>query len=223
MFIARAMRAKDWLDVLTARVAIVVYTFSFAGCAGGMAAGPKADSGSGTAFDGGCAPIPDGSVLYASPAAGMVSGDELSAVLCPGWGSAVIKGSGSGSTPFVFTLGSVDFQFDSPSGATNGILSVSAGLSAAASGDFSSPAGQECGAVGFTYYLPAPPSVDCGGGAPPSCPLGCTSACSHFGCTPCAPKMPSVSYAAQGSSDCTGNTQTPVGSWHLTLTSVTMR
>jgi hypothetical protein len=152
----------------------------------------------------------------------MVSGDELSAVLCPGWGSAVIKGSGSGSTPFVFTLGSVDFQFDSPSGATNGILSVSAGLSAAASGDFSSPAGQECGAVGFTYYLPAPPSVDCGGGAPPSCPLGCTSACSHFGCTPCAPKMPSVSYAAQGSSDCTGNTQTPVGSWHLTLTSVTM-
>jgi hypothetical protein len=25
MFIARAMRAKDWLDVLTARVAIVVF------------------------------------------------------------------------------------------------------------------------------------------------------------------------------------------------------
>jgi hypothetical protein len=34
--------------------------------------------------------------------------------------------------------------------------------------------------------------------------------------------MQSVSYGAQGQSDCSGNVQLPVGSWHLTLTALQM-
>ena len=93
-------------------------------------------------------------------------------------------------------------------------------LDAGVVGDYLSPSAQSCGFAVFSFYLPPATAVDCDAGTSSGCPLGCTAACSHFSCTPCQPKLRLVSYGAQGSSDCAGNAQVPVGSWHLSLNSV---
>jgi hypothetical protein len=160
-----------------------------------------------------------------------MTGSNLSAVLCPGGASARVESAGAryDTAPFFFslsyTVGTTSvvepFAFQSPTGASHGELDIFVGLAAAAPGDYTSPAGQDCGSGAFTYYLPVPPSVSCDGGAPPNCPPGCGTICSGFGCAPCTPQAPSVSYTANGTMDCLGNSKSALGSWHLSLTSVT--
>lgn len=183
--------------------------------------------------DGGSPPISSAALFPASPATGTVSGTDLQAALCSGGVAAVVQSTSKTSytTPFLFQLNSTGpigeagaaagFDFQSPRGATYGMLSVAVGLVSASPGEYSSPASQECGSASFIYYLLPSTTVDCSGGTTSGCPPGCRSVCSHFGCTPCAPKMQSVSYGAQGPSDCAGDIQGPVGSWHLSLTSLT--
>jgi hypothetical protein len=168
---------------------------------------------------------------YDSPAAGSVMGSGLSATLCPGGASVRLESTAAGTQPYLFALDYTiqvgneapvtDFLFQTPSNASNGELDVVLGISAAAPGEYTSPAGQQCGSMAFTYYLPVPPGIDCDAGAPPNCPAGCGTVCSGFGCEPCSPQPPAVSYTAQGSADCLGDTTIPIGSWDLVLTSVT--
>jgi len=124
---------------------------------------------------------------------------------------------------------SADFYFQSPAGANNGELIAMLGLPSAGTGAYSSPGGQECGSISFTYYLPVPSWVNCDAGAPApgsGCPAGCGQICDNFiggGCSPCAPQPPAVTFTAQGSSDClgaAGTAQTSVGSWQVSLSSV---
>jgi hypothetical protein len=79
--------------------------------------------------------------------------------------------------------------------------------------------------MAFSYYLPSPAGLDCEAGAPPDCPPGCSTVCDNVspggGCEPCTPAAPGVGYSAVGTGDCIGDTSTALGSWTLTLTSVT--
>jgi hypothetical protein len=76
--------------------------------------------------------------------------------------------------------------------------------------------------MSFGYYLPVPPGVICDSGTGFSCPPGCSAIGSKAGgFPPCTPQAPEVGYEAEGSSDCMGTSQTAVGSWQLSLTSVT--
>jgi hypothetical protein len=191
--------------------------------------GGSADGGAGDA--GACPAIPSSDLPSPSvPVSGTVSGPDLSGVLCPGGAFARILPAGASydTEPFIFeldyTVGSTTqaqpFLFSSPSGATDGEIDVLLGLPSAGPGEYDSPSGGQCGSLAFTYYLPVPPTVDCDGGQPPACPPGCGTVCSGFGCNPCTPQAPAVSYLAQGATDCIGDTQAAIGSWHLSLTSV---
>jgi hypothetical protein len=206
------------------------------GSSSGATDGGGASSGVGpsaidASFDG-CAAIPSSDLpASSSPAEGTVVGAGLSGLLCPGGASARIESAGarSDTEPYIFYLdytvglGSAvtDFQFQTPAAASHGELGVLLGIPSAAPGEYDSPSGAQCGTMAFTYYLPVPPSVDCEAGTPPSCSPGCGAVCSGQGCSPCTPTAPSVGYTAKGSGDCIGSTLTPVGSWHLSLTSVT--
>jgi len=176
----------------------------------------------------------DGLQTLASPASGTVTGNGLDALLCPGGAVAFIECGGSGdgiATPclFFFSLtltGAASFQFLAPTDASSGDVTATLGMGSASPGSYSSPAGSQCGTVAFGYSLPVPPGVDCEGGAAPDCPPGCgnwvcPATFSPNGCSPCLPLAPSVSYLAQGTTDCEGDTSTAVGSWTLSLTSVT--
>ena len=185
----------------------------------------------GTSGSQGCVAIPTSDLqVSASAASGTVVGGNLNALLCPGGASAYVESAGAryDTVPYFmlieWTLGSgiEDFDFQSPAGASNGELAVMVGLNSVGPGTYSSPGGQDCGSLAFTYYLPVPAGVNCGTGTGPNCPPGCTSACSGFGCTTCTAQQPSVGYTAQGTTDCMGNAQTAIGSWQLSLTSVAL-
>ncbi len=136
---------------------------------------------------------------------------------------------GTVTTPYIFVLNyavgaagsGLDFSFQTPADATNAEMVTFFGLSSPSPGEYDGPASGECGSMDVTYFLPSPASLDCDAGAPPNCPAGCATACSGFGCAPCTPQPPSVTFSAHGSADCVGNTETPSGSWKLSLTSVT--
>ncbi len=112
-----------------------------------------------------------------------------------------------------------DFSFENPPDANDGQLFVWVGIPSLEAGTVTSADGSQCGSAFFTYYLPIPSWVTCDAGAPPNCPPGCGTGCSGFGCLPCTPEPPSVTYSAEGSSDCSGGSTTPFGSWQLSLTS----
>jgi hypothetical protein len=164
----------------------------------------------------------------AVPAFGSFSGPELSGAICSGGAFAFLEHtSGSLSTPSQLILiidpalsgNPADFiHFATPVDATGGELTILAGVSAATPGTY--PSSGACGGVALCVYLPVPTSVDCGdAGAPTSCPEGCSLQGPGTGPT-CMPDTPENCYSAQGSSDCVYGTQTPNGSWTLTLTSV---
>jgi hypothetical protein len=156
-------------------------------------------------------------------ATGTVTGSGVSGVICHAEARLYLSTATTPPNLFLLDLYSSslpnDSAFQSPPGASNafftGYFSVGA-----APGTYGSATGEPCGGLVFSYDLPVPPSVDCDGGVPGSCPTGCTSACSGFGCSPCVPVAPQVGYETYGSTDCLGNTQTTQGSWTATLTSV---
>ena len=176
----------------------------------------------------GCSPIPAPNPPFSSPAKGTISGPNLQATVCPGGVTAVVETTPHGSAPYSFVLNhatwtttsQADFVFQSPPSANQGQTLLLVGLPSLDPATYASPGNQECGYGFFTYYLPIPPGLDCGGGTDSTCPAGCSHACSAMGCDPCTPQQPSVSFAVSGAEDCLGKPTAVQGSWMLTLTSV---
>ena len=210
-----------------------------AGCSGSTSSLPEGPDGGGGSSSGGtvvdagsCVAIPSSFLpAGASPASGTVIGAGLAATLCPAGASARVEPAGASidTSPYFFvlsyTVGSDssagDFLFSSPAGATDGELNVMVGLPSPSPGTYAAGSGGTCGGGAFTYYLPVPAGLDCDAGVAPNCPEGCSSECSGFGCDPCTPQPPAVSFTANAAGDCLGDTQPAVGSWSLSLTSVT--
>jgi hypothetical protein len=164
----------------------------------------------------------------AVPAYGSFTGPELRGDVCAGGAFALLEhASGSSSVPgqLLFILDTAlsgapasFMRFAVPADATEGELTIFAGVSAAAPGVYPSSSG--CGQVALCVYLPIPASVDCGdAGAPTSCPPGCSLEGAIDDLT-CMPTTPENCYTANGSGDCVGGAQTPQGASTLTLTSV---
>jgi hypothetical protein len=219
----------------------VISLFVASGALGWIACGGNSRSG---ADADGAAAVPvctlDGGppVPYAVPAFGTFLGPALSGDICSGGAFAYLERSpGPITIPSQLVLpidASTDtpdgfIHFLTPSNATGGSLMISVGANAAAPGTY--PSTETCGGVTFCVYLSVPPSVDCGdASAPTSCPPGCSligvpyySKRVHgpnLGPLTCEPTTPENCYAAQASGDCMGTTQTPKGTWTLTLTSV---
>jgi hypothetical protein len=175
-----------------------------------------------TFFDGG--PYP-----YAVPAFGTVAGPDLNGNICVGGAFAYLQRIvGSATMPNQFIIGiptgsQADFvRFKAPANATGGELSFEVGVSAGISGTNSSVGA--CGGGEFCIELPVPPSVDCADASPTTCPPGCEfmgpSVGPPFSSPICTPTIPEDCYRARGASDCVSGTQTPEGSWTVTLTSV---
>ncbi|HEY6477567.1 MAG TPA: hypothetical protein VI456_13380, partial [Polyangia bacterium] len=101
--------------------------------------------------------------------------------------------------------------------ATGGEVDVDIGISAAAPGTYSQDV--TCGSAELVAYLPAPdPSICATDADSLNCPDGCQSTGQN---QPCTPTPPMVIYAALAASDCRGDSTTAVGSWTVTLTSLT--
>ena len=207
---------------------------------GGLAGSPGAPSDAGTgsdgttgptvdaAFDAGSCPSlpPDGGIpIGETPADGTLDGAAVGATLCNASAQIYVSPYTTPPNRILLMLNSsspaTTAQFTSPTGASDPLLTGFVAISAAAPGVYSSSDAQSCGGLVVSYSLPLPPGVDCDGGNPPQCPQYCASACSGFGCTPCAPSPPEDGYEAHVASDCLGSTQTVTGSWSVTLTSVT--
>ena len=184
-------------------------------------------------FDAGTpACIADGGSLRASavPAFGHFSG-AVDIDICENGAFAYLEHtSGSSSTPsqYLFIVDSAlsgnpatFFRFTNPADAASADFGVFSGVSAPAPGTYASAAGS-CGDFAFCISFPIPPDVDCGdAGSPASCPPGCslTGPVSGPACTPTTPEN---CYSAHGALDCvTTDPQASLGSWTLTLTSVT--
>jgi hypothetical protein len=211
--------------------AVMVLAGSAAACGGvensspgGGDAAPAHDANT----DGGPAapvcPAPGELPPYATAVSGTVTGTSLSGDFCNATAHLYLSTS---TTPpdqllfFLDTSASTTSTFTAPAQASHALLTASLSVSAARPGVYKSSDGDACGSLSFGYALPVPAGVDCEGKTGPDCPSGCSSACSGFGCEPCTAQQPGVEFEALGTSDCLGESQTKMGSWTLTLISVT--
>jgi hypothetical protein len=139
-----------------------------------------------------------------------------------------------GGGPYAFAVNSLDAvpHVTSPQDSSDALLDVFLQIAAESPGTYTSSVSNAAGYGTFTFNLPVPSWVECGGTTPPTCPPGCTTACAGGGggpvdggspdgdvdtggCLPCAPNPPTETFAAaQGSYA----THAPSGSWTLTLT-----
>lgn len=175
--------------------------------------------------------VTDGGLsAYQSSASGSLSSTNLDAVICTGGAFAYMErtqaSSYVGSQLLVIIDSSLygnsanNFQFKTPADATGADLSILAGVNAAIPGTYASSKGQSCGSLVFCMYLPLPAAVHC----PDDAGVCDSQYCSMQGSVmnpQCGPVTPEVCYQAQGTSNCLPGSETPIGSWTLTLTSVT--
>jgi hypothetical protein len=200
---------------------------------GGGAGGPISDAGTLAdalpPFDGGgCT---DNGSQNTDPsmtaASGKFSG-ALAGAVCTGGAFAYVQSTPAddGGAPDVELLiasaGTGDpaarIRFQDGANVTGGELDVDIGISAAAPGTYTQDV--TCGSAELVADLPAPdPSIcatDAGGF---NCPDGCESTGPN---QPCTPIPPQAIYAALAASDCRGDSTMPMGSWTVTLTSLTL-
>jgi hypothetical protein len=191
---------------------------------GSDAGGAGAEGGG---VDGGTCPPPvDGGLGPAQSAAGgTVTGPNLDATICNAGAYIYLSSATTPPGDHLFMLDSREgytlTTFQAPPGANAPLLNASVLVSTPSPGVYRSSDSAACGFVDFEYDLPIPPGVECSDGAPPTCSPGCAALCSGLGCGSCMPSPPNVGYQAQAPSDCLGSPQTVLGSWTLTLTSVT--
>jgi hypothetical protein len=160
-----------------------------------------------------------------SLASGSITGPTLSALVC-GVSVELATTEGSafdfGDSPFIALFnwtGSPFVDFQLPSAATPTLFQANIGISAAATGSYSSADGA-CGFVTFGYDAPVVPSADCAAATIP-CPAGCAPNCADGGCQGCVQFQSAQSYQANGASNClVAEQQQPSGSWTLSLDSV---
>jgi hypothetical protein len=170
-----------------------------------------------------CPPAHQGLQPYETTASGTITGAGLSGVFCNATADIFLSAHTTPAGQLLLQLNSgeaLTASFSSPKVASHAEIVGMISVSAASPGVYKSSDSEACGSVLFSYSLPVPADVNCEGKKGPSCPMGCSSACSGFGCEPCTPQQPEVNYSAQVASDCLGETQTVEGSWTLTLTSV---
>ena len=208
---------------------------TMAACGEENAASAGADGGDesigASSFDAGTpACVSDGGALNGSavPAFGHFSG-AIDVDICAGGASAYVEhASGGSSTParYLFVADSAlsgdpssFFHFTNPGNAASAELGMFIGISSPSPGTYSSGGGA-CGNFAFCISFPVPPGVDCGdAGNVARCPPGCSLQGPGTGPS-CMPVTPENCYAAHGSSNCL-DSETPLGSWTLELSSVT--
>jgi hypothetical protein len=170
-----------------------------------------------------CPPVHEGLQPYEATASGTITGAGLSGEFCNATADIFVSAHTTPAGQLILQLNSgeaLTASFSSPKAASDAEIVGMISVSAASPGVYKSFDGEACGSMLFSYSLPVPADVNCEGMTGPGCPMGCTSACSGFGCEPCTAQRPEVDYSAQAASDCLGDTQTVGGSWTLTLTSV---
>jgi hypothetical protein len=173
-----------------------------------------------------CPPPLDGGLGPSqSAASGTVTGSNLDVAICNAGAYIYLASATTPPDDRLFMLDSHEgytlTTFQAPAGANAPVLNASILVSTPSPGVYRSSDSASCGFVDFEYDLPIPPGVDCSDGAPPTCSPGCAAVCSGLGCGSCMPSPPIVGYQAQAPSDCLGSSQTVLGSWTLTVTSVT--
>ena len=189
------------------------------------AQGPESDSGT-VVLDSGVscpAPGPDaGFYPFQTPASGIIGGNDVSCSFCNARANVFVQSYATYPTMTWLELSNGDFTFTNPASASDGYVSGVVQIASAAPGTYTSSDPTNCGNLSLSFVLPVPPGVDCGDGSitGPTCPAGCSSACSGFGCSPCTANAPEGFYGAQGGGDCFDTGEPAVGSWTITLTSV---
>ena len=179
-------------------------------------------------------PPPSCDLPDAGAGCGWLCGDGVSATICDVTGKvytreSILAEEGVGPATLLELGGEGVISFRKPAVASDGSLIGYVAVNAAP-GVYSSGEAIGCSDFSVSYYLPVPASVDCGDASGPSCPAGCTSACSGFGCLPCTPNPPGILYAAQtvdplcngpsNESPTDGGERAGIGSWTATLTAV---
>jgi hypothetical protein len=207
---------------------------SSGGGAGGPT-GPITDAGTladalGSFDGGGCTDDTEAEPIGVA-ATGTFSGDGVSGAICDRGAFAYVQSTPAddGGAPMIELLiettvkGSpaAALRFSTPGNVVAGDISVDIGLPAASTGTYAQAA--TCGSAVIAAMLPPPDASICATDAGPDsfdCPPGCQSVggLSDHTCTPFAPELDFVALAAD---DCRGDSTTPIGSWTLTLTSVT--
>jgi hypothetical protein len=192
---------------------------------GGVAC--RSSTGGGVGTPACTAEAPDGGLVlpaYGTPAYGSFAGPELSGNLCVGGAVAYLERTSSSRTTsgqlvlIINTFSANTFHVTDPADATGAGLSILAGVSAATPGTY--PSNASCGSIAFCVDLPVPSWVECGdAAAPTTCPPGCSLFGPVSGPT-CTPTTPEDCYVSQAVNDCAYGTQSPTGSWTVTLTSV---
>jgi hypothetical protein len=186
---------------------------------------PQPDGGSGPVDSGVSCPAPAadaGLWPYAMPASGRATGPALGCTVCNAGAYVFVQSYATYPTMTYLDIQDGVLTFTEPTTASDARVSGIVQIAAAAPGTYTSSDATNCGSLSVSYVLPVPPGVDCGDGSitGPSCPPGCGSACSGFGCTPCAPNAPEGFYEAQGGATCFEVAEPAIGSWSITLTSV---
>jgi hypothetical protein len=164
-------------------------------------------------------PIP----AYESDGNGAIDGAELSATLCHVGVFVYVSPDTNPPGQALLNLDSHSpSELQIPTGGTPGWPNGSLSIDSPSPGVYLSSGNQACGAMHYYFGAPLPPGTDCDGGAPPACPPNCAAVCTLNGeCGPCTLNPPSVEYQAQAASSCYGAAQSVVGSWQISLTSVT--
>ncbi len=190
--------------------------------------GALTDAGLGP-FDGGA--CTDNASQQTDPtmtaASGTFSG-ALAGAVCAGGAFAYVQSTPAddGGAPevelLITTVGAGDpaarIRFQDGANITAGELYIDVGISAAAPGTYTQDG--SCGATVLIGDLPAPDPSICATDAGDffGCPTGCESTGPD---QPCTPIPPQVIYAAVAASDCHGYPTTGVGTWTVTLSSLT--
>ena len=107
------------------------------------------------------------------------------------------------------------FRIEVPTEAIEGRMNGLLGMTGPTPGTYTSESG--CGSLGLYVTLPIPAGLVCSGSA--TCPPGCALE-GPVSSPYCQPVTPTLGYAAQAVGNCVYGTETPRGSWSVTLTSV---
>jgi len=206
-----------------------------AGSSGGVQPADGAGLTDGGALADGAAPFDGGACIddgteqtnpNMTAASGTFSG-ALAGAVCTGGAFAYVQSTPAddGGAPdvelLIATVGSGDpaarIRFQGPADVTDGELDVDIGIAAATPGTYTQDV--TCGSIELVADLPGPDPSICATDADSfDCPDGCQSTGQN---QPCTPIPPQVTYAALAASDCRGDSATAVGSWTVTLSSLT--
>jgi hypothetical protein len=160
-----------------------------------------------------------------SAANGSVTGSRLDVGFCD-VGVSLGRTYGTSPNPIVVSFDSTARGASSsvrlPLGGVSGTVTGALQIPSLAPGVSASSTPSLCGSLVFSYGLPTVPAASCKPDGSYNCPAGCTNTytCASPPC--CVPLATTYVYQAASSTSCTGGpAQTPLGSWSVSLTSVT--